>query len=219
MWKKLKRILMDNRKYMLLSLLLMLLGVIIGYIFKNQFQEYAEAVFQKMSGIVNDVDKITNPFSLLLVILKNNVMAVISMIAIGLLSFGVYAIISLVLNGVIIGFLMSMYAEAGVNPWGIFTVGLLPHGIFEFPAIILACAIGIRLGVLAIQWFSSVLFGEKRERAKVNFQLFLKDFPFLFGTVILLLLAAAVVESFITPGLLHAYFDGEQLNVIKESFR
>ncbi|HBI02869.1 MAG TPA: hypothetical protein DDY49_02425 [Paenibacillaceae bacterium] len=219
MLKKLNRIIKDNRKYILLSFLLLLLGVIVGFIFKNQFQEYVQAVFKRMSGVVNQVDNITNPFSLLLLILKNNILAVISMIAIGLLSFGIYAIISLILNGVIIGFLMSMYAGAGVNPWGIFTVGLLPHGIFEFPAIILACAIGIRLGVLAIQWLSGLLFGQKREKTKRNVQLFLKDFPFLFGTVIVLLIIAAAVESYITPGLLHAYFNVDELGVIKETFR
>lgn len=219
MWKKLKRVMINNGKYILLSFLLLLLGVIVGFVFRNQFEEYVQAVFQRMSGIVNEVENLNNPFSLFMLILKNNVLAVISMIAIGLLSFGFYAIISLLLNGTIIGYLLSVYAGAGVNPWEIFMVGLLPHGIFEFPAIILACAIGIRLGVLVMQWLSSLLINQRRERTKRNFQLFLKDFPFLFGTVLVLLLIAAAVESYITPGLLHTFFSPEDLGVIKDSLK
>jgi stage II sporulation protein M len=217
MWKKIKNILADNRKYILLSLLLLIFGALIGYIFKDLFHSYVQEVFKKMSSLVDDTNELKDPISLLTLILKNNVIAVISMIAIGLLSFGIYAIMSLVLNGAIVGYLLNLYADAGINPLTVFIIGLLPHGIFEFPAIILACAIGIRLGVFATQWLSGLLSGQKRDLVKVNFNHFLKDFPMYFGVVIFLLVIAAFVESFITPGLLQTFFTGDELNVIQNT--
>ncbi|HJX50295.1 MAG TPA: stage II sporulation protein M, partial [Candidatus Nanoarchaeia archaeon] len=64
---------------------------------------------------------------------------------------------------------------------------LLPHGIFEFPAIILALATGIRLGLF---WFSDNKKKEFVKRVEGSLRVFL-------FVILPLLIIAAIIEGFL----------------------
>jgi stage II sporulation protein M len=71
---------------------------------------------------------------------------------------------------------------------------LLPHGIFEIPAFILSGSLGILLAQsLIAEWYGS---GDTADAARVFARLFLV-------TVLPLVTAAAIVEAFITPIVIH----------------
>ncbi|OVE85280.1 stage II sporulation protein M [Natronolimnobius baerhuensis] len=109
------------------------------------------------------------------------------MTAFGGLALAIPAIFSLVFNGVFLG----VMARLEVEPLELLAF-VIPHGIFEIPAIFIATVVGISLG---IAWFravqgrlSRVAFADRLERA----------FWVLIGVGILLAIAA-VVEGFISP--------------------
>ena len=103
-------------------------------------------------------------------------------------------VISLVLNGGIIGFISALVAEQ--ESVGFVLAGLLPHGIFEIPALIIGQAAALSFGTMA---FLSLF--QKRNRSlllpnlKQNFRYLL--------IALALLLPAAIIETYITPLLLN----------------
>ncbi|WP_049921961.1 stage II sporulation protein M [Halopiger djelfimassiliensis] len=97
------------------------------------------------------------------------------------------AIVSVLFNGAFMG----VYARLEVEPAEL-AAFILPHGVFEIPAIIVASALGIRLGLVGWRAYrgraSRVAFADALERA----------FWVLLG-VGLLLAVAAVIEGFVSP--------------------
>ena len=99
-------------------------------------------------------------------------------------------ILSLVLNGVILGFVSVTVAEQ--ESVGFVVAGLLPHGIFEIPALIISQTAGLSFGAMAIQ----ALF-QKRKRSLLVPNL-RQNFRYLL-IALALLLPAAIIETYITP--------------------
>jgi stage II sporulation protein M len=73
--------------------------------------------------------------------------------------------------------------------------GILPHGIFEIPALILGQAAALSFGAMAI---TAIFSKEKRERLLPNLR---KNLKYL-AIALSLLIPAAVIETYITPLLL-----------------
>ncbi|MFU0789024.1 stage II sporulation protein M [Virgibacillus proomii] len=117
--------------------------------------------------------------------LKNNIKAILVFIA-GLLTFGISSIIQLTLNGMMLG----VGIEGLTNRTTLLEsfLYILPHGLFEIPAIILAGAIGLYPYKIII----SLIKGQK---IKVNFV----NMIYIIGLIVSLLVLAAFVESYITP--------------------
>lgn len=215
MFKNLSRVFRENRNYILSSFLFLLAGSLIGFFFKGQIDEVAKVVLKRLSTIGSEQD-LSNPFNFLSVILKNNLMASLYMIVFGLLTFGVWAVYALVSNGAILGYFMGIYAQAGINPWKVFSTSILPHGIFEFTAIILSCAVGMRLGGLILRLLTGLLYArEGLEKTKHAFHYFLKDLPLLVGTIAVLLIVAATVESFLTPYILNSFISEQEKSIMR----
>ena len=113
----------------------------------------------------------------------------------GMLTFGIVGVLVLLLPFAVISYLMVPFLAAGVPVWK-FLLGLvIPHGIFEIPAILLLGAAVLQIGVeLATpSKGESIADGMVRsvgEWAKI-----------MIGLVIPLLLAAAIMESLVTPRL------------------
>lgn len=81
---------------------------------------------------------------LFLLILLNNTVGALLVLLFGLL-FGVLPVLSVVGNGLLLG---VMYRHAaGIAGYGKAALGILPHGIFEIPALLVAASYGMWLGV------------------------------------------------------------------------
>jgi len=64
----------------------------------------------------------------------------------GFFSFGVVGIIVLMLPFMLIGYFMGLVAGMGISPWLFFTAFVLPHGVVEIPAILLAGGAIMKMG-------------------------------------------------------------------------
>lgn len=127
-------------------------------------------------------------------LLRNNVSASLVMFLTGLIPFIFFPLIGMFVNGAIIGALFKLFYANGVNILALFIRGILPHGIFEIPALIISAAMGVKLCTTVI--------GKIRKK-DVSIGETLKELGFKFITVVVpLLIVAALVEAYITPVLL-----------------
>lgn len=119
----------------------------------------------------------------------------------GIISFGAGALLLLMAPIGVVGFLTSVVASAGTNPLTFFAAFILPHGIFELPAAVIATGLALRLG-------ATVISGARRG-ANSGFSAALADWIKVFVIVVLpLLLIAAFVESNLTPRVVTFFFGG-----------
>jgi stage II sporulation protein M len=133
----------------------------------------------------------TNPYDMCVKLFANNLQACI-LLFLGGTSFGILTIFIMSLNGIVIGAIMEMVHK---DHTALFVAAaILPHGIFEIPAFIIAGALGILLAQsLIAEWYGS---GDAATDAR--------RFGRLFVLYVLPLVAiAACVEAFITPVVIH----------------
>jgi stage II sporulation protein M len=218
MIRRLGNVVRENKRYIWIGVALMLIGVFFGYTNADAIKQLAKQMMESIQRIAKDVNAANNPLYTLWVIFENNVMAAFSMVGLGIFFFGLYPAFGLITNGILLGFLLKVYAIGGVSPWKIFLTGILPHGILELSAIIFASAIGIKLGVLTYDWIVSWFVRERRATAKTNFNKLLRELPLIVGTIVVMLFLAAVVESTITPLLIHNFM-GQDIDITKQMLK
>lgn len=83
-----------------------------------------------------------------LFILVNNLLATILMLLLGV-AFGILTMFGIVSNGLVLGVLWVQ--AAGITGYWEAVLEVLPHGVFEIPAMLLAAAYGLRLGMAALE--------------------------------------------------------------------
>jgi uncharacterized membrane protein SpoIIM required for sporulation len=132
----------------------------------------------------------------------NNVRAVILAAVLGIFSFGVLALILLMIPLAMVGFFTLEISLLGYNPWVFVMAFLLPHGVIELPAAIIGTAFALRIGAALVSPPMGLDVGQGFLLALANF---CKVFVFL---VIPLLLIAAFVEANLTPQIVLALYGG-----------
>jgi uncharacterized membrane protein SpoIIM required for sporulation len=126
----------------------------------------------------------------------HNLQAIIVILVLGLFSFGVLGVCVYLLNMGIIGAVLALIRAMGQSPVEIGIYGILPHGIFEIPALILASAATLYIGVILVTPRSQRTLGEVLIEA-------LADWVKIgIGIVLPLLTIAAIIETWVTPALL-----------------
>ena len=127
------------------------------------------------------------PLTLLAIIFLNNAAKSLAALILGLL-LGIPSLLFIILNGAIIGIIT--YEVSITYGFPFVFAALLPHGIFELPAVLLSAAVGIKLGLKVLSRFKGETGLKKELQNGVRF----------FATrIIPLLLIAAVIEVFVTP--------------------
>ncbi len=125
----------------------------------------------------------------------HNLRVILLATVLGIFSFGVLAAIILMLPFILIGYFMASVAGIGLHPLTFLVALVLPHGLLEIPAIILAGAAILRLGATLAAPASGRTIGE-------TWLLSLSDWTkIMVGLVLPLLLGAAAIEIYITPRL------------------
>lgn len=102
-------------------------------------------------------------------------------------------VIALVLNGGLIGLVSTSVIQE--KSLGYVLAGLLPHGIFELPALIMGEAVALSFGTAVI------LALLKKERGNLVLPNLRRNLKYLVIALILLL-PAAIIETYVTPLLL-----------------
>lgn len=145
--------------------------------------------------ITETLDATSNPqLAYFLFIFLNNAIKAILFVFFGAL-LGILPIWVLVTNGMLLGYVLANQEQSA---WLVFAKGILPHGIIELPAIILACAYGIRFGFTLIKSLFMLTNEEKRQRASAEIVHYLWMTLPLMLLLTVSLLIAAVIESTIT---------------------
>jgi uncharacterized membrane protein SpoIIM required for sporulation/ABC-type transport system involved in multi-copper enzyme maturation permease subunit len=118
----------------------------------------------------------------------------------GLVSFGTLGLTLFMVNFALVGGVLGAANLIGFSPVLTFAVGVLPHGLFELTAVILATAAMLRVGALLVSPETDKSLGE-------TFLLSLADwFRVFVGMVVPLLAIAAVIEIYLTPVLIKMAF-------------
>jgi stage II sporulation protein M len=131
-------------------------------------------------------------------ILANNLRATGLVMLGGLVSFGVLGIVAYMLNVGLVGGVLGVFQLTGYSPALMFAGGLLPHGVFEIPALMLAGAAVLRTGA------SFVMPQPGKSMGQVLLELLADCTKVLLGAVVPLLVVAALVEAYVTPSILQA---------------
>ena len=126
-------------------------------------------------------------------VLLHNLRAISLATVLALFTFGVFGILVLMLPFVLIGFFVGTVANVGISPWIFLVAFVLPHGIIEIPAIILAGGAALRLGA------TLTAPARGRTMSEALLESFADWTKIMIALVVPLLLAAAVLEIFVTP--------------------
>lgn len=178
-----------------ITFMLGLLGasILIGYHYADVYRFPAEAFNIKDINIGYDFNlpKVVN-WSNVALILFINLRAIAIATAVGMFSFGVLGAILLMAPLGLAGYFAGQATLVGLEPLQFFAVFILPHGLFEIPAAILAGAAIIRLGASIIapppgKTLSEGWLAALADWAKIGLAL-----------VMPLLIVAAFIEIFIT---------------------
>lgn len=133
-------------------------------------------------------------------ILENNIRSLVGGALLGSFTMGIGALMLLTAPLAIIAYIVLQVPAAGINPWFFLAIFVLPHGILELPAAVIATAQAMKIGdiVLRAPEEGGGFNGMVREAGHFV--------QLMIAVVIPLLLAAALVEAHITPQLVLHFF-------------
>ena len=191
-------------RYISFSTIIFLAGIIIGGT-NPAFRQFLDSQLAGLEELVKGVQNSANPtLTMMIVIFFNNAIKAVLVMYFGAL-LGIIPIVFLIVNGMVIGYIMQLNAGTigAMQTVELMVKGILPHGWIEIPAIIIACAYGIRFGVIMLKLLGSGLFARSKAAANVkSLEFFLiRSVPV---TVLLVgaLLLAAIIESTVTGWIL-----------------
>lgn len=128
-------------------------------------------------------------------IFVNNTTASLVMIVSGLF-FGIIPIMALLTNGMLLGVVLGLAADqSGANPLVLFVTTILPHGILELPAILIASAFGIRLGLTVSRSIVGLFSSTARTKSVEDWKGIRRRVVPLFIGILVLLFVAALIEA------------------------
>ena len=169
----------ESRYYIIVSISIFIFGALIGFLFQNELSaminEILKDLLNKTAGL--------NTQEMVFFILQNNLQSSFLAIICGIF-LGIFPIISGLTNGIVLGYVLSKTSEiAGITAWW----RLLPHGIFELPAIFVSFGLGIKLG---FAWFLP-----QKRRWKEFKRRFYNSINVFLMIIIPLLIVAAIIEG------------------------
>lgn len=185
-----KEYIFSLRKFILVAVLVFVFAAFNGYFSAKSSPSEMELVLEKLQEMLGPIMEMPPLDQFLFIILNNGITAFLAII-LGII-FGIFPFLVLLSNGTILG-AVAYFVQTELS-WSTFFVGILPHGIIEIPVIILAGAVGFKLGKISLD---KVFKRQGSIKAELNIALnfFLK---FLFPLLIL----ATAIEVFITSRLL-----------------
>ncbi|PIO07865.1 hypothetical protein COU59_02630 [Candidatus Pacearchaeota archaeon CG10_big_fil_rev_8_21_14_0_10_34_12] len=169
----------DSRKFIYSIFWIFVLFIVLALVIpiptslENQLRNFIEQLLMQTEGL--------SWFGLIKFIFLNNVQSSFSGMIFGAV-LGIFSVLTAIVNGYIIGFVsLIVVREAGISVlWK-----LLPHGIFELPALFISLGLGLKMGTF--------IFQKKKVESFKNYLInSLKVFAFV---VIPLLVVAAIIEG------------------------
>jgi len=161
-----------------------IIGIFFAFFLIGFFIPAPEEIAQQIMDFIKEIIEQTKDmdfFELLIFIFLNNLKASFMGLALGIIV-GIFPISLALVNGYVIGFVSSMVTkeEGLIALWK-----LVPHGIFEIPAIFISLGLGLKIGTFIFRKKKTQTFKEYALKS-------LKAFVLI---IIPLLLIAAIIES------------------------
>jgi stage II sporulation protein M len=166
----------ESKNFIYASIILFVVGALFGY-FSYTYLDFLDKtiieLIKKTEGL--------NGVNLIAFIFLNNSQAAFLALVLGVI-LGIFPIFAILMNGTLIGYVLHKVALAAgfTEFWK-----LLPHGIFELPAIVISFSLGIKLGFF-------IFSNKKIKNLKRRFYEGLNVFVFV---VLPLLIVAAIIEG------------------------
>jgi len=183
---------MENKKinsYIFTMAVLFFSSIVMGYFIATRNINEAGKIVGELSSTLGFI-KDLNPFLIFLFIFINNSVKSLLMVLLGFF-FGLIPLIFIITNGYMLGVVIAVtQLKIGMSA---VLISLIPHGIFEIPAVLIASGYGMLLGY---KFFRKLFFKEPFE---AHLKLSLNKF---WKIVVPLLFLAALIETFFTPYLL-----------------
>jgi len=168
----------ESQNFIYGIVILFFLSAIIGFIFHTQFEIFND-VLRNIAESVQDLSAI----QLVFFIFINNIQAALIGFIFGPL-LGIAPVLNAIFNGSILGY-VSYLAILSSGP--LIMLQLLPHGIFELPAIFISLGMGLR--------WSTFIFAPKEKVKEMFMYHFRNGLKVFVGVVIPLLAIGAVIEG------------------------
>ncbi|MNZ80600.1 hypothetical protein D3C78_992420 [compost metagenome] len=185
-----------------LAFLLFTIGVILGAANSDALASFVAEDVEQIRQVSQQLSETAIPeLSFFIFIFLNNAIKSVLAIFSGAL-FGILPFIFLAMNGVVLGWVVAMSASQGADLFDLIVRGLLPHGIIEIPAIIIASGFGLQFGYLVLKGLGELGARDSSERT-VDLKAFMKSAGRGAFWIVILLLVAAIIESTLTFYLVH----------------
>mgnify|MGYP000918053121 CR=1 FL=1 len=198
--RALPRALRGYRRYLLFACVLFATCVIVGYRNYQIQGDQLPWMFRNLAALKESMEQKSRGMQVLMLFWNNLRVSLISILFGWIL--GIVPMLSVGLNGVLIGVSARLMVARGGWPAGMVIASFVPHGVLELPAFIAVQAVGMRLGFLIpLVWRGRATTGDLGR-------------AFAEGVAIVLLFAlpalalAAVVELSLTPALIRAMAPG-----------
>ncbi len=176
-FRKAAMILYRHRRYAFAAFLAMALFAVLGFAFPDAFHDEQQKIFKDLVELTSG----KGFFELAVIIILNNLRSALIGIILGIF-FGVVPFLAVAVNGYFLGAVLNKaWSVKGLET----LLLILPHGVFEIPALAIAFGLGLRFGL----WFR-----EKRKwrDVKRNFG----DFMLVYFCIIVpLVVVAGIIES------------------------
>lgn len=185
----------EVRPYFVFAVILFFASIVVGAT-ANGPVGWLDNSIQSLRKIADAAESSDHPERTLFTsIWWNNVYSSLMALYMGILA-GVMPIATLIVNGMLLGYLFGNIAAQGYHVGPMIVKGILPHGIFEIPALLLACAFGIRLGFSLVRGLWGSMIG--RDQPWNRFKTAIQGSVPAAALIVLLLLVAAIIESTVT---------------------
>ena len=181
---------MSYKRWVLVAITIFSIGLILGLVAPSGLT----SLISEELTVLEEFGVNVAPFSFLTValIFAKNAVAVLVSFALSPV-FLLTPIMALALNGWLVSFVAASVAQE--ESVGYVLAGLLPHGVLEISALIMAQAAALSFGLMAM---TAIFNKEKRPLLGPNFK---KNFRYLL-IALALLFPAAIIETYLTPLLL-----------------
>lgn len=191
------------KPHLVMATLLFAVGIAAGIVLQDTFSSILGTAFEELMREADYIRSIPTYQQALFIFGNNTRVAVISGIwavfppALGIL----WPVVVMGMNGTVIGIAPAFF-DMG---WSDFVLAILPHGILEIPALILASAVGIKFSISALKACIAYIFPPPTVSGRDAFLTEMNpgwQAVKLFSVIIPLLVIAALIEVYISPQLM-----------------
>jgi stage II sporulation protein M len=168
----------ESKNFIWAAVIIFFVAAIIGFLY--QPPAVINIILDKIKEILTKTEGM-NAFELISYIFFNNLQIGFMGLIYGF-AFGIFPVLSIFVNGYVVGYVSSSaVSSSGASS----LLNLLPHGIFELPAIFISFGMGIKFGTF-------IFYKEKIKNFSKFFMNSLRVFVFV---VLPLLIIAAIIEG------------------------